>query len=101
MNTKSLSINKILEDDFFEILNYFKTQFPIFHNSNVFYRDVQNGVKNYLWRKNIIVNNKQLEDLTGSYCKIAEDKNIFKKISDNNWTLNYPEFKTVTPGDPL
>lgn len=32
-------------------LNYLKAKFPIFHNSNLFYRDFQYGVKSFLEKK--------------------------------------------------
>ncbi|MCS7053203.1 MAG: hypothetical protein NZM09_05660 [Ignavibacterium sp.] len=85
-------------DDFFR---YLKSKFPLFHNSNFFFRDLQFGIKGYFEKKGIILSYSDSEKLARLYSeRLIEDK-IFNKISENTWRVNYPEYITKEPGDPF
>ncbi|HZW38041.1 MAG: hypothetical protein ACM3O3_06120 [Syntrophothermus sp.] len=91
-----------IKEDPGTFLNFMKTKFPIFHNSNVFFRDIQYGVKSYLEKKDIKASYRIVDDLSEQIIKFLEEQNILLKIKEGiNWKLNYPEFVTTTPGDPL
>lgn len=74
---------------------FFKKNYPnsIFHNSNIFHRDIQYVLTDYIMEKekkllsvgksNIFA--KQIE-------KELEKKDILKKLDDQTWVLNYPNF---------
>ena len=69
-----------LKNDYSSFLNFLKANYPIFHNSNFFYRDLQYGLR--------------------SYYEMKENK-IFIRISEGAWKVNYEEFITKEPGDPF
>jgi len=33
--------------------------------------------------------------------KYFEEQNIFLKVNNQGWKINYPEFATAEPGDPF
>ena len=83
------------------LLNFLRAKFPIFHNSNFFFRDLQYGIKNFLEKKDIFVSYKQADELAIEIAKHFENKQIFTKINEKAWTVKYPEFATTEPGDPF
>jgi len=83
------------------LLNFLRAKFPIFHNSNFFFRDLQYGIKNFLEKKDIFVSYKQADELAIEIAKHFENKQIFTKINEKAWTVKYPEFVTTEPGDPF
>ena len=82
-------------------LSYLKAKFPIFHNSNLFYRDFQYGVKSFLEKKGITITDNNLVDLSKQFAGFYESQDILIKTSNQGWKLNYPEFVTTKPGDPF
>jgi hypothetical protein len=101
---KSKKINKYLEllkSENEKLLKFLKAKFPMFHNSNFFFRDLQYGIRSFLEKKDIDVSYHQAGMLAAEVSNELVDKGIFVKINDQSWKLNYPEFTTKTPGDPL
>ncbi|MCU0342861.1 MAG: hypothetical protein MUF28_03455 [Ignavibacterium sp.] len=82
-------------------LNYLKAKFPIFHNSNLFSRDFQYGLKSFLEKKGIKISDNNLVTLSGQFSSYYETQGIFIKTSNQGWKLNYPDFITQKPGDPF
>jgi hypothetical protein len=82
-------------------LNYLKAKFPIFHNSNLFSRDFQYGLKSFLEKKGIKISDNNLVTLSGQFSSFYETQGIFIKTSNQGWKLNYPDFITQKPGDPF
>ena len=77
---------------------FFKKSYPnsIFHNSNIFHRDIQYVLTDYIMKKEkkmLPVNKSDI--LAKEIEKEFEKKNIFKRLDDRTWVLNYPDF--VTP----
>ena len=98
------SINKyfeLLKNDNKVLLNYLKAKYPLFNNSNFFFRDFQYGIKHYLEKKGIFINYSQAENLALELSKYFESQGIFVPINKLGWKVNYPEFATQTPGDPF
>ena len=91
----------VLKNDNQIFLNYLKAKFPLFHNSNIFSRDFQYGLKGFLEKKNIYIRENDLIQLADDLSKYFEAQGIFVKTSSNGWKLNYPEFLTQKPGDPF
>jgi hypothetical protein len=91
----------ILETDYVVFLNYMKSIFPVFHKSNVFFRDIQYGIKHFFEQKNIKTTYTEIDKLGDSIINLLEQKGIFEKLEPNIWKLNYPEFECKQPGDPL
>ena len=82
-------------------LNYLKAKFPVFHNSNFFFRDFHYGVKSYFEKKGTKLSYALSEQLAEKYSELLESEGFFIKITDKTWRVHFPEFVTSVPGDPL
>jgi hypothetical protein len=82
-------------------LSYLKAKFPLFHNSNLFSKDFQYGIKSFLEKKSIHLTENNLIQLSDQFSAYYESQGIFIKTSTQGWKLNYPEFVTAKPGDPF
>ncbi len=80
-----------------KFLHFFKHRFPVFHKSNVFYRDIQYSVKYYLESRNVKLNSGDLIKVTEGFIKFFETNQIFLFMSPKTWMINYPEFSTAPP----
>ncbi len=88
---------ELIKNDYKVFLGFLKVKFPLFHNSNVFFRDLQFGIMSYLVRKGIKINNAQAESIAERMITFFEGEKIFTKIDKHSWRLNYPEFVTTVP----
>lgn len=81
-----------------EFLKYWKSKFPLYHDSNVFFRDLHYGVMSYteerLKRK---LKYLEGEPLALQVAQELEKRGILKKIDGQTWLLNYPEFALPRP----
>ncbi len=91
----------LLKSNESELLNYLKARFPVFHNSNFFFRDFQYGIRSFLEKKEIKISYQLAEKLAIEMAKHFEDENIFVKVNSQGWKVNFPEFATAEPGDPF
>lgn len=82
-------------------LNFLKAKYPLFHNSNFFFRDFQYGIKRYLEKKGILVSYSQAEILALELSKYFETQGTFIRTNKLGWKVNKPEFITQSPGDPF
>lgn len=80
-----------------KFLHFFKHRFPVFHNSNVFYRDIEYSVRYYLESRNVKLNTNTLIKVTGELIRYFETNSIFVYMSPKTWMINYPEFATAPP----
>lgn len=102
MKTEKInSLIKSLESDHSQLMQYLKSRYPLFHNSNFFQKDFQYGIRRFLESKNININETEFQQLAASLSHSFEEHGIFIKINSLGWKINYPEFVTATPGDPL
>lgn len=92
---------QLLKSNDEELLNYLKAKFPVFHNSNFFFRDLQYGIESFLEKKEIKVSYQTAEKLAEDMAKHYEEKKLFVKINPHTWKVNKPEFVTAEPGDPF
>lgn len=83
---------KILIHEERTVLNYLKARYPLFHKSNVFFRDIQFGIKHYLENREIKLTYTESEILAQEFIKHLESKGILRRINDQIFLLNYPEF---------
>ena len=51
MDNKTEGLLRGLKSETLSFLNYLKAKFPVFHNSNVFYRDMENSVIGFYEKK--------------------------------------------------
>ncbi len=83
---------KILINEERTVLNYLKSRYPLFHKSNVFFRDIQFGIKHYLENREIKLKYTESEILANEFIKHLQAKGILRKVNDQIYLLNYPEF---------
>ncbi len=82
-------------------LNYLKAKFPLFHNSNLFFRDFQYGIMGFLETKGFTITFEVADELSKLLSDYYINQGIFIKTSKQGWRVNYPEFTTAKPGDPF
>ena len=82
-------------------LNFLKAKYPLFHNSNFFFRDFHYGIKRYLDKKGFSVSYQNAEIIAKELSMYFESQGVFIRTNDLGWKINYPEFTTTNPGDPF
>jgi hypothetical protein len=90
-----------IKSDYKVFLQFLKAKYPIFHNSNFFFRELQFGVVIFLQKKGIKVSNGEGEKIAKGIGSFLEQEGIFIRVNDIGWRINYKEFVTTVPGDPL
>jgi hypothetical protein len=98
-NTKKILDQIKNEEEIF--LNYLRSKFPLFHKSNFFFRDLEYGVKSFLEKRDKKLSASDNLELTKSLAAYFEEKDYFRKVSDDTWMINMPQFVTTKPGDPF
>mgnify|MGYP001266287807 FL=1 len=102
MTTKNnIGLFNDMKNEYLIFLSYLKAKFPIFHNSNLFSKDFQFGLKSYLEKKGISITDNNLDELSKQFSGYYETQGILVKTSSQGWKLNFPEFITTKPGDPF
>lgn len=100
-NKKFLNNVELLKKESESLLGFLKARFPVFHNSNFFYRDLQYGIKSFLKIKEKDVTYDEAAKLANAVSEDFEKKGIFVRVNKIGWKINYPQFATTEPGDPL
>ena len=78
-----------------EVLAFLRTQYPLYHLSNVFFRDVQYGIQTMFERRGEKVGYQDAEKVAHAFVEKLVNQKIFTPIDRQSWVLNYPEYKTV------
>jgi hypothetical protein len=82
-------------------LNFLRAKYPLFHNSNFFFRDFHYGIKRYLEKKGNPVSYEKSEIIAKELSMYFESQGIFIRTNNLGWKINYPEFTTQVTGDPF
>jgi len=83
----------VLKNNHIEFLRFLKKQLPLYHKSNVFFRDLQYGVMEYFEKeKKTKVKYTDAEEIALSFAEYMENNEIFKKLDKQTWVLHYPDF---------
>ncbi|MGQ9797702.1 MAG: hypothetical protein ACUVRG_00165 [Ignavibacterium sp.] len=90
-----------LTNDINILLKFLRAKFPIFHNSNLFFRDLQFGIKSFFEKKEINLSYSESEELAKLVAGYLQKEGILIPTSKQSWKLNFPEFETSKPGDPF
>lgn len=92
----SMDLNTLVSN-YSDFLYFYKKSYPnsLFHNSNVFHRDIQYVLTEYIKRKE----NKMLpvgksEELATQLEFELEKKGVLKRLNHKSWVLNYPDLMT-------
>ncbi len=84
-----------------EVLSFLKTRFPVFHMSNIFFRDIQYGIREMFDRKQKLrVGYDEAEVIAREFTSKLEKEKVLKKIDGQTWLVDYPEYKTVSAKKP-
>ncbi len=86
--------SEIIIKNYQEFLKFLKNKLPVYHNSNIFFRDIHYGVIHFLNEKEKKVKYGKAESIAGIVIDFLVKESILKKIDGQTWTLNYPEFLT-------
>jgi hypothetical protein len=96
--------------DHASVLKDLKARVAVYHQSNIFFRDIQYGIQAMLREQGIRVRYTEAERLAREFVERMEQENIFVAIDRQTWALRYPEFKTpkvekaarpAGPGSPV
>jgi hypothetical protein len=101
MSKKLPQLLEILKSNETSLLEFLKAKFPVFHNSNIFFRDIQYGIKSYFEKKDTKVSYQDAEKLADEMIKLFEENGVLIKINNQSWKVHYPDFVTAEPGDPF
>jgi hypothetical protein len=91
----------MLKNEDKQFLSFLKAKYPLFHKSNFFYRDFQYGIRKYLELKGINISYGDSDLLAKELSSFFEQQEVFIPVNTLGWTINYPDFVTTAPGDPL
>jgi hypothetical protein len=92
---------EMLKKDDSVLLEFLKAKFPVFHNSNFFFRDFQYGIRSFFEKKDINISYQDAEKLAIEMARHFEEKGIFIKVNHQGWKIHFPDFVTAKPGDPF
>ncbi|MEP7234225.1 MAG: hypothetical protein ABI778_02905 [Ignavibacteriota bacterium] len=85
----------------YELFSYMReTHKPVFHNSNVFLRDVQYSIQDYFEdRQGQTIKDAEAVRMAQEVARAFESKGIFKKVNPQGFTLNFPELVASKTGN--
>ncbi len=75
-----------------EFLVFLREKFPVIHNSNFFFRDLDYGVRAFLESKGKKASHAESERIAHALAGRLVAEGIFKKIDHQSWCVNYPQF---------
>lgn len=84
-----------------QFLEYFRSRFPSFHNSNVFHRDLRYALRSFLISGGFKPADAELEEVLNALIKVMVSDGVFRKVSEGTWAINHPDFRTTKPGKPI
>ena len=87
-------IDHLLENDT-ETLSFLRTRYPLYHLSNVFFRDIQYGIQILLERRGVKVGYMDSERLAQEFVSRLEKKKVLVPIDRQSWVLYYEDFRTT------
>jgi hypothetical protein len=76
-----------------EVLQFLKQRYPLFHLSNVFFRDLHYGVREYLEQNGMKIGYAEAEGAARDFIQHLEGEKILVPVDRQTWTLHYPEFQ--------
>src|SRR5947209_5083062 len=77
----------------YEILSYMREiHKPVFHNSNLFLRDLQYSIQDYFEdREGKTIRDREAQQIAEEVARAFERKGIFRKVNPQGFVLNFPE----------
>ena len=84
-----------IRDNGREVLEGLKARFPVYHRSNIFFRDIQYGIQSLLEEKGMKIRYPGAERLAREFVENMERQQIFAPIDEQTWVVRLEEFKTL------
>lgn len=76
-------------------IKFMKEKYPVFNNSNVFFRDLQYAIKSYFEKKDKKLSYSVAEKTALGFIDHLEKNKELVRISNNSWKLNFSFGSTV------
>src|SRR2546423_10046029 len=85
----------------YELFSYMREiHKPVFHNSNVFLRDLQYSIQDYFEdREGKTIRSIEAQKIAEEVARAYERKGIFRKVNPQGFMLNFPELVTSKEGN--
>ena len=85
----------------YELFSYMREiHKPVFHNSNVFLRDLQYSIQDYFEDKEgKTIRDAEAQRIAQEVARAYERKGIFRKVNPQGFTLNFPDLVTTKDGN--
>lgn len=77
-----------------EFLGFLKTRVPVYHLSNIFFRDVHYAVIDFLGAQGTKVRHTPAETLARLVIEKIEKEKILVKLDHQTWMVKHPEYRT-------
>jgi hypothetical protein len=90
---ESMKPSEFVVQKYIEVLNYLRSQFPMFHLSNFFFRDVQYGIMAMFRERGVKVDYREAERSARAFVEKVEREKIFAPIDRQTWVVRYPGFR--------
>jgi hypothetical protein len=89
-----MTAEAMIPENDMEFLRFLKARYPVYHASNIFFRDVQYGLAAYLAPQGVTLRPPRLEEQALAFLARMEGKGILRRIDAQTWAVTFDEFKT-------
>lgn len=69
--------------------SFMKEKYPVFKESNIFFRDLQYAIRNYYLKKGKTIDYLKAEKIASAFIENLVNEGELKKISNNAWKVNF------------
>ena len=77
-----------------EFLGFLKTRVPVYHLSNIFFRDVHYAVIDFLGAQGMTVRHTPAESLARLVLEKLEKEKMLVKLDHQTWMVKHSEYRT-------
>ncbi len=81
-------------------LAFLKKKFLLFHRSNVFFRDLQYGIQEYLGQHGMSLNYRNAERVATAVVGALEQAGLLVRVDEHTWWLQYEPFRLAPAVKP-
>jgi hypothetical protein len=81
--------HQVLSEEKEIFLKFMREKYPIFYNSNIFFRDIHFAITSFFTLKEKPINYGRAEQLTYNFIKQLEETGELQKVSNNAWRVNF------------
>ncbi len=77
-----------------EVFRFLKSRFPVYHLSNIFFRDIHYGIMEYLRERKMTVRYQEGERMARAFIEKLEHEKILRMLDRQTWMVQYEAFRT-------